>query len=130
MKEKLELKEIFDAEPSEIYEAWLDSELHGKMTGGEANCGIQIGDSFTTWDGYISGKNIQLLENQKIIQSWRTSEFLENDEDSLLTIELKKIPQGTEISLIHTNIPSGQTQYEKGWMDHYFTPMKSFFQKK
>ena len=53
MKESLELKEIFSANSAEIYEAWLDSILHTKMTGGNAECGKNIGDSFTAWDGYI-----------------------------------------------------------------------------
>jgi hypothetical protein len=65
MKQSLELKEIFSANPSEIYEAWLDSDLHTKMTGGLALCSKNIGDSFTTWDGYIEGKNIELEINIK-----------------------------------------------------------------
>lgn len=129
MKETIELKEFFEAEPSEIYNAWLDSELHGKMTGGEAECSKEIAYSFSAWDGYITGENIDLVENEKIVQSWRTSEFGENDEDSLLQIKLTKVLEGTEVSLIHTNIPEGQTQYLQGWQDHYFTPMKAFFQK-
>jgi activator of HSP90 ATPase len=129
MKEAFELREVFSAEPSEIYHAWLDTELHGQMTGGEADCSNQVGDAFSAWDGYISGTNRELIENQKIVQSWRTSEFAGNDDDSLLTLELNKIPEGTEVILTHTHIPAGQTGYKKGWIDHYFTPMKAFFQK-
>ncbi len=129
MKEKLELRAVFDVTPSEIYEAWLDGESHGNMTGGEAICSKQVGDSFSAWDGYISGKNLELIDNERIVQSWRTTEFSESDEDSILTINLKRIPQGTELILSHVNIPEGQTQYKKGWIDHYFAPMKAFFRK-
>lgn len=128
MKERLELREVFNAEPSEIYTAWLDSELHANMTGGEAKCNNQEGDSFSTWDGYITGTNISFIENEKIVQTWRTSEFSETDEDSLVTIALTKTSEGTELCITHTNIPEGQTQYEQGWIDHYFTPMKDFFE--
>lgn len=127
MRETFELKEIFGVPPSKIYHAWLDSELHTKMTGGDAECGNQVGDSFTAWDGYIFGTNIELVINQKIVQKWRTSEFSEEDEDSLLSITLNKTSEGTELVLSHSNIPKGQTQYEQGWLDHYFTPMKEFF---
>ncbi len=130
MKESLELIETFNVKPSEIYEAWLDSAIHSKMTGGEAECGKNIGDSFTIWDGYIKGINIDLKPNEEIIQSWRTSEFDENDEDSKLIIVLKVVKDGTELTLRHSNIPEGQTQYKQGWKDHYFTPMKSYFENK
>lgn len=125
--EAFELKEIFRVSPSDIYHAWLDSALHSAMTGGEAVCGDQIGDSFTAWDGYIFGTNIELVTNQKIEQHWRTSEFSEKDEASLLSITLNKVSGGTELVLSHSNIPKGQTQYEQGWLDHYFTPMKEYF---
>lgn len=128
MKEEFELRETYQVEPSKIYRAWLDSKLHSNMTGGEAECSNTIGAYFSAWNGYITGENVALVENQKIVQSWRTSEFAESDKDSLLTIELNKIHEGTEIILTHTNIPEGQTQYKKGWIDNYFTPMKEFFQ--
>jgi len=130
MKESLELKETFNVKPSEIYEAWLDSTQHSKMTGGHAECSKNIGDSFTTWDGYIKGRNIDLKPNKEIIQSWRTSEFDENDDDSKLIIQLRELDDGTELTLMHSNIPEGQMQYKQGWKDHYFTPMKSYFENK
>ena len=128
MKESIELKEIFKARPSEIYTAWLDSIQHSKMTGGQAECSNKIGGTFTAWDGYIEGKNIDLSENKEIIQSWRTSEFDENDADSKLIIRLKEVNGGTELTLLHSNFPAGQNHYEKGWIEHYFTPMKNYFE--
>ena len=35
MKESFEIKETFNAKPSEIYEKWLNSEKHFAMTGGK-----------------------------------------------------------------------------------------------
>lgn len=127
MKESFELKKTFDASPSEIYTAWLDSEEHSEMTGGGAECSTQVGDAFSAWDGYISGKNLELVENELIIQSWRTTEFGSEDEDSRLTIKLAAKDNGTELTLTHTNIPEGQTQYKQGWIDHYLAPMKDYF---
>ena len=96
------------------------------MTGGAAQCSITVGDTFSAWDGYITGKNLELVENKKIVQTWRTTEFDETDEDSILSIEFITIQNGTEFILTHTNIPQGQTQYKQGWIDHYFSPMKEF----
>ena len=127
MRETFELKETFNVKPSVIYEAWLNSEEHSKMTGGEANCSNEIGGTFFAWDQYISGKNKSLKINEEIIQSWRTFEFKDTDEDSELIIRLKEIQEGCELTLIHTNIPEGQTQYKQGWIDNYFIPMKNYF---
>lgn len=128
MKESCTLTETFDAKPSEIYHAWLDSDGHTRMTGGAAEGSKEVGEAFTAWDGYITGTNVDLIPGEKIVQIWRTTEFSEDDEDSILTIQLREVSEGsTELTLIHTNIPEGQTQYEQGWIDHYFIPMKEYF---
>jgi uncharacterized protein YndB with AHSA1/START domain len=56
MKVKFEISVIINASPSEIYKAWLDSDLHSKMTGGEAICSTEKEGEFTAWDGYILGR--------------------------------------------------------------------------
>ena len=127
MKESPQLTEFFPVTPLELYNAWLDSNKHTAMTGGEADVSTTIGDDFSAWDGYIWGKNIELLEGEKIVQTWRTTEFAEDDDDSQLEIIFKPTAKGTELTLIHTHIPQGQTQYYQGWIDHYFTPMKEYF---
>ena len=127
MPESIVLKEEFAVAPYVLFNAWLDSKEHSEMTGGQAECSNMVGESFTAWDGYISGKNISLSLNKEIIQTWRTTEFADSDEDSKLVIQLSATENGTELTLLHTNIPDGQTQYEQGWIDHYFTPMKAYF---
>lgn len=127
MKESLELVQIFNATPEAIFNAWLDSEQHSAMTGGEAHLSVISGSEYTAWDGYISGKTISTLSNQEIVQTWRTTEFSNSDEDSKLIIRFKEVDGGCELTLIQSNIPEGQTQYVKGWQDFYFTPMKEYF---
>ena len=118
----------FATTPEELYKAWLDSEQHSAMTGGEAECSDQVGADFTTWDGYITGKNLELEPNKRILQNWRTVEFNEEDEDSILEVLFESKEGGTELKLIHTHIPEGQTQYEQGWIDSYFSPMREYFE--
>jgi activator of HSP90 ATPase len=127
MTESIHLVVRFKTKPSSIYEAWLDSDGHSQMTGGVANCSNLIGASFNAWDGYIEGQNLNLIPNKEINQTWRTSEFQDDDKDSQLTIRLEEIGNETELTLIHTNIPEGQTQYEQGWKEHYFQPMHDYF---
>lgn len=128
MTESIAVSASLPATPKQIYDAWLSSKGHTQMTGGEAKCTAKSGATFTAWDGYIDGKNLELEPSKRIVQSWRTSEFPEEAEDSQLEILLEKVNNGTKITLNHTNIPKGQgAQYKQGWHDHYFTPMKDYF---
>ncbi|MFT7035313.1 MAG: activator of HSP90 ATPase [Cyclobacteriaceae bacterium] len=130
MKDHIELKETFSVKADVIYKAWLDSEEHTLMTGGGALCSDKENGEFTAWDGYISGHNKSLIENKRIVQSWRTTEFEETDNDSELIIELVETDEGCELTLIHSAISRGKSNYEQGWIDHYFIPMKAYFNDK
>ena len=124
------LSVVLSASPKQVYSAWLDGQKHGEMTGGPATGSDQIGAVHSAWDHYISGKNVELIQNQKIVQTWRTTEFATSDEDSRLQIDLKPSAEGgCELTLKHSNIPEGHTEYEQGWVDHYFEPMKEYFKK-
>lgn len=124
------LKITLDATPTLIYQAWLSSEGHTNMTGGEATASDRVGDKFTSWDGYIYGKNIFLEKNHIIKQTWRSSQFEKSEEDSILEIILKEQNGGTELTLIHSNVPESGEHYIEGWEEHYFEPMKLYFSKK
>ena len=127
MAVQFEIKTVLATTPENVYTAWLNSESHSLMTEAEAEIYPEVGKEFTTWDDYISGKNIELIPGQKIIQKWRTVEFKDSDQDSHLEINLKEVPDGCEITILHTDIPDGQPDYEQGWKDAYFRPMKKYF---
>ncbi len=109
-----------------IYNAWLNSEQHTAITGADAVVGNHVGDSFTAYDDYISGKNIELVPYTKIVQSWRTAEFSAIEEDSILEIIFADKNDNTVVTLNHSNLPPHGKQYYQGWIDHYFEPMKTF----
>jgi len=121
------IKTKIAATAQKIYTTWLSSDGHSNMTGGDATISDKIGDTFTAWDGYIEGKNIKLEPFKRILQSWRTSQFEENEDDSQIEILLNEIEGQTELTLIHTNLPESGGHYKKGWDEHYFQPMKSYF---
>ena len=121
------LKIKFKASVKDIFNTWLSAEGHSSMTGGKAEITNKVGDYFTAWDGYIEGKNLEILPFTRIAQSWRTSEFDTEDEDSILELTFEEHGGETEITLSHSNLPEHGEQYRQGWDDHYFQPMKTFF---
>jgi activator of HSP90 ATPase len=129
MSIEFKVSTIIKATPDEIYAAWLSSEGHTEMTGSTANVSDVVGEEFEAWDGYISGKNLELEPHNRILQAWRTVEFSEDEEDSLLEIILEPVPEGTKVIIHHTKLPADGMQYKQGWVDSYFTPMKEYFEK-
>lgn len=128
MKNGFTLSEIIPAKPAEIYEAWLSTEGHTAMTGSPAKVDGNVGGKFSAWEGYIFGTTLELTLNQRIIQTWRTSEFPDDAPDSHLEVLLEEVAQGTKVNLIHRNMPEDQVDsYRQGWEDFYFKPMKEYF---
>jgi activator of HSP90 ATPase len=128
--ESFTLSTMISATPEQIYTAWLSSEDHSQMTGGQAEVQGGVGGAFTAWDGYIRGKTLELKPHKRIVQAWRTSEFPEDSPDSRVEILLEGTAEGTKLTLVHTNIPDGQAEgYKEGWEDFYFTPMRAFFSR-
>ncbi len=81
MSYDFELSCTLPASPEAVYEAWLSSAAHGAMTGAKTKASKRVGAAFSAWDGYIVGKNIELVPGKRIVQSWRTSEFGADDPD-------------------------------------------------
>lgn len=128
--ESFTLTTTLPASPKEIFNAWLSSEGHSQMTGSQAKVEGGSGGAFKAWDGYIWGITLEAEPVHRILQSWRTTEFPENSPDSRVEILLEESPDGTKITLIHTEIPDGQADsYKQGWEDFYFTPMRKYYSK-
>jgi activator of HSP90 ATPase len=131
MSNQIKVSATFSVSPKRIYSAWLNSKEHSAMTGAKATASAKVGGKFTAWDGYISGKNLELVPNKRILQSWRSTEFPAGHLDSHLLIKLDEVKGGTKVTLVHSETPEGQSaSYKKGWLDFYFKPMKSYFQSK
>lgn len=125
---EFEVSEVLPAPPEVLYRAWLDSDEHSRMTGASASASDQLGAEFSAWAGYIEGRNLELEQDRRIVQSWRTSEFEDTKEDSRLEVLFEPHPDGTLVTVRHSNLPDHGMQYQQGWIDSYFTPMRSYFQ--
>jgi uncharacterized protein YndB with AHSA1/START domain len=116
--ESIRVSAVLPASPRAIYDAWLSSEDHGRMTGDRAAIEPRIGGAHRAWGDYIWGRNLELEPGRRIVQSWRTLEFVTLEDEG----------GHTRVTIDHTGIPRGQgAQYESGWHDHYFEPMAAFF---
>ena len=129
MKVDFEITAFIPTSPERIYNAWLNSDGHTGMTGSPAVVSDGIGDQFEAYDEYIVGKNLELEPKTRILQSWRTTEFRDSDEDSLLEILLEAKGEGSLLTIRHSGLPDHGMQYRQGWVDAYFAPMEEYFGK-
>jgi activator of HSP90 ATPase len=118
------------AEPNEVYEAFMNAKKHSAFTESKATGDPKVGGKFTAWDGYISGKNLELERGNRIVQEWITTEWPEGCPPSRLELTFKKTKEGTEIIMVHSGVPAEQAaDIEQGWIDFYWEPLKQYFKK-
>jgi activator of HSP90 ATPase len=127
MANEFEVSAVFPAPAKKIYDAWLNSDGHARMTGASAKASGKVGGEFEAWDGYIRGKNLILEPDARIVQSWRTAEFSAEEGDSQIEVTFKKAGTGTKVTIRHTSLPRHGKQYQQGWVENYFEPMKKYF---
>ncbi len=131
MSDSIKLSLTLPTDPKTLYNAWLDSEQHTAFTNSKTKIEKKVGSNFIAGDGYIMGKIELLHMNKRIVQTWRTTDFEEENVDSKLEVLFEKVDKGTKVILVHTDLPedSGK-KYRKNWRDTYFKPMKEYFQEK
>ncbi|MBM3136847.1 MAG: hypothetical protein FJZ98_01525 [Chloroflexi bacterium] len=128
MKNYLEVYKIFLVKPSQLYKDWISSIGHSAFTGSPAVIDPKVGGNFTAWDGYIWGVTLELEQDKRIVQSWRTTEFPTQASDSRIELFFEPFNGGTKFTIRHSNIPDGQSDgYEAGWEDYYFKPMQEYY---
>ena len=124
-------KIVFPATPAEVYAVFTNAKIHSAATGGQATGGAKVGAAFTAWDGYISGKVIELVPSKKVVQEWKTTEWEEGFAPSRLELRFLGCPKGCEIIMVHSGLPSASaSSYNSGWKEFYWTPMKEYFLNK
>lgn len=121
--------DVIPATPKQVYDAWLDSRGHAKMTGNRpATVTPNEGRWFTALKGFVVGKNVALEPSRRIVQLLRTREFLESDADSRIEVLMEPVAGGTKVTIHHTNVPDQLARHrDAGWQSNYFEPMKRFF---
>jgi uncharacterized protein YndB with AHSA1/START domain len=126
--ESFRVSTVLPVSARRLYDAWLDADEHAGFTGGVASVEARVGGKHTAWDGYIVGKILDLVDGERIVQSWRTAEFPKGAPDSRIEVLLREVQTGTEIAIVHIDIPEGQgARYQSGWVEHYFDPMRDYF---
>ena len=109
--------------PKAVYELYMIAKQHSIATGSPATISAKEGARYSAHGKYISGKNLQLIKDKLIVQSWRTVSWNKNDVDSTLIILLEKKGNDVVLHATHANLPDEHAaSINKGWHEHYWKP--------
>ena len=120
----------FHATPQELYNALMDSRKHAKFTGAPAKISSKVGGKFTAFSGDLEGTNLAHTPNKKIVQSWRSSNWPEED-FSRATFALTPAGHGnTKLTFTQSGIPEGRNEdIKQGWITFYWELLAELFSK-
>ena len=118
---------ILPGNPIDVYNAYIDAKLHAEFTGSPASSDPRVGGRFEAWGGYISGSYIELVQGEKIVQEWVSSDFPEDAAPSRVEIVLRKVVDGVELTMVHSGVPEEiADDIRKGWVDYYWDPLRDY----
>jgi activator of HSP90 ATPase len=109
----------------DLYDLYMNAKKHSAATGAQAKISAKEGSSYSVHNGYITGKNLKLVKDRLIVQTWRAKDWSNDDYDSTFIISLEQQGKNAMLHAIHTNVPDKHAKgIDKGWHEFYWEPWK------
>jgi activator of HSP90 ATPase len=134
--ESIHQEAVFKASRQRVYEAITDAkqfdkviQLSGVMQSmhlGDkpAEISREVGGAFTLFGGYITGRHVELVPSERIVQAWRTGSWAPGIY-SIAKFELVEQGAGAKLVFDHTGFPKGEAEsLASGWKAHYWEPIE------
>jgi activator of HSP90 ATPase len=117
------------ASPHVVYETLMDSRKHAAFSRMPARISRKPGGRFTAYGPYLSGVNLELISDKKIVQFWRSRNW-PPFHYSTVTFALEKVKGGTRLSFTQVGVPDDDYRAKKrGWIRSYWEPIKAMLEK-
>jgi len=113
--------------PSSLYATYMNGERHSVATGAPAQITDTEGSNFSAHNGYITGKNLQLIKDKLIVQSWRAQSWSSDELDSTFILHFEPQGNDTLMHVIHANVPTNAfDDLNSGWHKMYWEPFRLY----
>ena len=138
--EAIHQEPVFKASRRRVYDALTDEAQFQKvaamseaMKGGMApnaaptKISRDAGGAFSAFGGYVTGRQIELVGDERIVQAWRPASWKPGI-FSIARFELvEDAGGGTKIIFDHTGFPKGTAEHlAAGWKANYWEPLEKF----
>ena len=139
-EEAIHHEPVFKASRKRVYEALTETnqfakvvELSAAMKSGGMKTGAapvaisrEAGGTFSAFGGYITGRQVELVANERIVQVWRAGSW-DPGSYSIARFVLMEMGGETKIKFDHTGFPKGQAEHlAEGWKGNYWEPLTKF----
>ena len=132
---------IFAASPEQVYLVLTVAEQFDKVVQLSAamNSGMKkmlgtaptqidavAGGGISLFGGYVTGRNLELVPNARIVQAWRAGSWDPGDY-SIARFVLSQTGPNTRLVFDHTGFPNDAANHlAEGWHVNYWEPMTKF----
>jgi activator of HSP90 ATPase len=130
---------VFEAGPQRVYQALTaakDFDMITRLSDGAAllaaagakptAIGTEVGGPFTLFGGYVTGRHLEMLPNERLVQAWRAGSW-KPGEFSVAAFYLAAEGGKTRLKFEHRGFPNGEgASLAKGWRVHYWEPLAKF----
>jgi len=137
--ESIHMEPVFKASRKRVYEALTETKqfdkvihLSAAMKSGmppdakPTEISREAGGAFSLFGGYVTGRHIELLPNERIVQAWRAGGW-DPGFYSIAKFELVEQGAGTKIVFDHGAFPKGDGEHlAAGWKMNYWEPLEKF----
>lgn len=127
---------VFKTSRKRVYEALTDEKVFDKVVKASAamqsgmslgnnptQISREVGGTFTLFGGYILGRHIELVPQERIVQAWRVATW-EAGVYSIARFVLSEEAGNAKLVFEHTGFPNGQGEHlASGWKGNYWQPM-------
>ena len=127
---------VFKASRKRVYEALTDAKQFDKVIQMSAavksgmakapnppEISREVGGAFALFGGYIFGRQLELVPNERIVQAWRVGSW-DAGIYSIAKFALVEEGSGTKIVFDHTGFPKGDAEHlAEGWKINYWEPL-------
>lgn len=109
-----------------IYDILLDAKEFSAFTHDAAVVGPKAGRAFSLFGGRITGRNVELVPAERIVQAWRSRSWGPGVY-SIVRFGLSARSDKTLVVLDHTGFPDGDgDNLASGWREHYWEPLANY----
>lgn len=125
----------FDASPARVYEVLTNAKLFshvvkysaarqsGAISDTPAEISDEPGGKFSSFGGYITGWQLELISGQRLVQAWRSASWPPGAY-SIAKFELSPQGAGTKLAFEHGGFPRGEAEHLlEGWKGNYWEPI-------
>jgi uncharacterized protein YndB with AHSA1/START domain len=118
----------FDVDRERVYKALTDARQFAEVTGADAvSLTAQAGEPFSLFGGHITGRNVELVPDHRLVQAWRAASWPEGVY-SIVNFGFEEDPDGaTKLVFDHTGFPEeAHDDLAAGWVKMYWEPLKRY----